>query len=96
MGQAPPAAGDLVDLENNTCSAEVCHYLWRVSASSTLLTDEAALVKGARKLGFVFTARTPYSVIIEAVSDKPGHLFALYLTYFFEGSLFEIACLMEM
>ncbi|KAI4581453.1 hypothetical protein MJG53_009896 [Ovis ammon polii x Ovis aries] len=28
--------------------------------------DEAALVKGARKLGFVFTARTPYSVIIEA------------------------------
>uniref|UniRef100_A0A452UPP0 Phospholipid-transporting ATPase n=1 Tax=Ursus maritimus TaxID=29073 RepID=A0A452UPP0_URSMA len=38
--------------------------------------DEAALVKGARKLGFVFTARTPYSVIIEAVSDKPGHLFA--------------------
>uniref|UniRef100_A0A7N5JAW5 Phospholipid-transporting ATPase n=1 Tax=Ailuropoda melanoleuca TaxID=9646 RepID=A0A7N5JAW5_AILME len=32
--------------------------------------DEAALVKGARKLGFVFTARTPYSVIIEAVSDK--------------------------
>ncbi|ELW47597.1 putative phospholipid-transporting ATPase IA [Tupaia chinensis] len=29
--------------------------------------DEAALVKGAKKLGFVFTARTPYSVIIEAV-----------------------------
>uniref|UniRef100_A0A8C4MZH6 Phospholipid-transporting ATPase n=1 Tax=Equus asinus asinus TaxID=83772 RepID=A0A8C4MZH6_EQUAS len=29
--------------------------------------DEAALVKGARKLGFVFTARTPYSVIIEAL-----------------------------
>lgn len=32
-----------------------------------LLTDEAALVKGAKKLGFVFTGRTPYSVIIEAV-----------------------------
>lgn len=31
------------------------------------LTDEAALVKGAKKLGFVFTGRTPYSVIIEAV-----------------------------
>uniref|UniRef100_A0A5F4VT72 Phospholipid-transporting ATPase n=1 Tax=Callithrix jacchus TaxID=9483 RepID=A0A5F4VT72_CALJA len=29
--------------------------------------DEAALVKGAKKLGFVFTARTPFSVIIEAV-----------------------------
>lgn len=39
----------------------------------SLSTDEAALVKGARKLGFVFTARTPYSVIIEAVSDNPGH-----------------------
>uniref|UniRef100_A0A8C0LHE3 Phospholipid-transporting ATPase n=1 Tax=Canis lupus dingo TaxID=286419 RepID=A0A8C0LHE3_CANLU len=42
--------------------------------------DEAALVKGARKLGFVFTARTPYSVIIEAVSDKPGHLLMWYIT----------------
>uniref|UniRef100_A0A8D0S9R3 Phospholipid-transporting ATPase n=1 Tax=Sus scrofa TaxID=9823 RepID=A0A8D0S9R3_PIG len=31
--------------------------------------DEAALVKGAKKLGFVFTARTPYSVTIEAVSS---------------------------
>lgn len=31
------------------------------------LADEAALVKGAKKLGFVFTGRTPYSVIIEAV-----------------------------
>ncbi|EGW04628.1 putative phospholipid-transporting ATPase IB [Cricetulus griseus] len=28
--------------------------------------DEAALVKGAKRLGFVFTGRTPYSVIIEA------------------------------
>ncbi|XP_066872811.1 phospholipid-transporting ATPase IB isoform X4 [Kogia breviceps] len=32
--------------------------------------DEAALVKGARKLGFVFTARTPYSVIIEAMGQE--------------------------
>lgn len=30
--------------------------------------DEGALVKGAKGLGFVFTARTPHSVIIEAVS----------------------------
>uniref|UniRef100_A0A8D2JNY1 P-type phospholipid transporter n=1 Tax=Sciurus vulgaris TaxID=55149 RepID=A0A8D2JNY1_SCIVU len=30
--------------------------------------DEAALVKGAKKLGFVFTTRTPYSVTIEVVS----------------------------
>uniref|UniRef100_A0A8C2E6U1 Phospholipid-transporting ATPase n=1 Tax=Cyprinus carpio TaxID=7962 RepID=A0A8C2E6U1_CYPCA len=28
--------------------------------------DEGALVKGAKSLGFVFTARTPHSVIIEA------------------------------
>ncbi|XP_045149922.1 phospholipid-transporting ATPase IB [Echinops telfairi] len=32
--------------------------------------DEAALVKGAKKLGFVFTARTPYSVIIEAMGQE--------------------------
>lgn len=31
--------------------------------------DEGALVKGAKGLGFVFTARTPDSVIIEAVSS---------------------------
>ncbi|XP_023612464.1 phospholipid-transporting ATPase IB isoform X2 [Myotis lucifugus] len=32
--------------------------------------DEAALVKGAKKLGFVFTGRTPYSVIIEAMGQE--------------------------
>uniref|UniRef100_A0AAQ4PXC8 Phospholipid-transporting ATPase n=1 Tax=Gasterosteus aculeatus aculeatus TaxID=481459 RepID=A0AAQ4PXC8_GASAC len=32
--------------------------------------DEGALVKGAKGLGFVFTARTPHSVIIEAVSKE--------------------------
>lgn len=32
--------------------------------------DEGALVKGAKGLGFVFTARTPDSVIIEAVSAQ--------------------------
>ncbi|XP_006832100.1 PREDICTED: probable phospholipid-transporting ATPase IB-like [Chrysochloris asiatica] len=31
--------------------------------------DEAALVKGAKKLGFVFTARTPYSVTIRAMKE---------------------------
>ncbi|EPY87070.1 hypothetical protein CB1_000273001, partial [Camelus ferus] len=39
--------------------------------------DEAALVKGARKLGFVFTARTPYSVIIDAVSGSAGRHLSL-------------------
>ncbi|XP_073899862.1 phospholipid-transporting ATPase IB-like isoform X2 [Castor canadensis] len=32
--------------------------------------DEAALVKGAKNLGFVFTARTPYSVTIEVMGEK--------------------------
>uniref|UniRef100_A0A8C3XA63 Phospholipid-transporting ATPase n=1 Tax=Catagonus wagneri TaxID=51154 RepID=A0A8C3XA63_9CETA len=32
--------------------------------------DEAALVKGAKKLGFVFTVRTPYSVTIEAMGEE--------------------------
>uniref|UniRef100_A0AC11CPE5 Uncharacterized protein n=1 Tax=Ovis aries TaxID=9940 RepID=A0AC11CPE5_SHEEP len=32
--------------------------------------DEAALVKGAKKLGFVFTARMPNSVTIEAMGEE--------------------------
>ncbi|XP_036687162.1 phospholipid-transporting ATPase IB-like isoform X2 [Balaenoptera musculus] len=32
--------------------------------------DEAALVKGASKHGFVFTTRTPYSVTIEAMGEE--------------------------
>uniref|UniRef100_A0A663FIW1 Phospholipid-transporting ATPase n=1 Tax=Aquila chrysaetos chrysaetos TaxID=223781 RepID=A0A663FIW1_AQUCH len=32
--------------------------------------DEGALVKGAKKLGYVFTGRTPRSVIIDAVSSR--------------------------
>lgn len=34
-----------------------------------VLADEGALVKGAKKLGYVFTGRTPHSVIIDAVGD---------------------------
>ncbi|KAF0873170.1 AT8A2 ATPase, partial [Crocuta crocuta] len=41
------------------------HIIYQASSP-----DEAALVKGARKLGFVFTARTPYSVIIEAMGEE--------------------------
>ena len=33
-----------------------------------LISDEGALVKGAKQLGFVFTTRTPQYVIIKAVS----------------------------
>uniref|UniRef100_A0A8C2SNW5 Phospholipid-transporting ATPase n=1 Tax=Coturnix japonica TaxID=93934 RepID=A0A8C2SNW5_COTJA len=32
--------------------------------------DEGALVKGAKKLGYVFTARTPHSVIIDALGKE--------------------------
>uniref|UniRef100_A0A8B9KGY4 Phospholipid-transporting ATPase n=1 Tax=Astyanax mexicanus TaxID=7994 RepID=A0A8B9KGY4_ASTMX len=42
-----------------------CFYQIIYQASSP---DEGALVKGAKSLGFVFTARTPHSVIIEAVT----------------------------
>ncbi|NXK47435.1 AT8A2 ATPase, partial [Chauna torquata] len=32
--------------------------------------DEGALVKGAKKLGYVFTGRTPHSVIIDALGEE--------------------------
>uniref|UniRef100_A0A8C4JQD3 Phospholipid-transporting ATPase n=1 Tax=Dromaius novaehollandiae TaxID=8790 RepID=A0A8C4JQD3_DRONO len=32
--------------------------------------DEGALVKGAKRLGYVFTGRTPHSVIVDAVSSR--------------------------
>lgn len=35
-----------------------------------MFTDEGALVKGAKKLGFSFNVRTPTSVIINAVSGN--------------------------
>lgn len=37
---------------------------------SLRFTDEGALVKGAKKLGFSFNVRTPTSVIINAVNDR--------------------------
>lgn len=36
-----------------------------------LLTDEGALVRAARKLGFIFSGRTPDSVIVTSVSVIP-------------------------
>uniref|UniRef100_A0A8C9F4T8 ATPase phospholipid transporting 8A2 n=1 Tax=Pavo cristatus TaxID=9049 RepID=A0A8C9F4T8_PAVCR len=39
-------------------------------SSLILLTDEGALVKGAKKLGYVFTGRTPHSVIIDALGKE--------------------------
>ena len=38
----------------------------------SVFSDEGALVKGAKKLGFSFNVRTPTSVIINAVRKAPG------------------------
>uniref|UniRef100_A0A8C9Q6N6 Phospholipid-transporting ATPase n=1 Tax=Spermophilus dauricus TaxID=99837 RepID=A0A8C9Q6N6_SPEDA len=50
----------------------VCHTVIPERCGNDILyhassPDEAALVKGAKNLGFVFTTRTPYSVTIEVV-----------------------------
>ncbi|XP_048657197.1 phospholipid-transporting ATPase IB [Marmota marmota marmota] len=52
----------------------VCHTVIPERCGNDVLyrassPDEAALVKGAKKLGFVFTTRTPYSVTIEVMTE---------------------------
>lgn len=63
-------------------SPQICEFLTMMAVCHTVVPeregdqiiyqasspDEGALVKGAKGLGFIFTARTPHSVIIEAVS----------------------------
>uniref|UniRef100_A0A8D3DBW0 Phospholipid-transporting ATPase n=1 Tax=Scophthalmus maximus TaxID=52904 RepID=A0A8D3DBW0_SCOMX len=67
---------------NHPTSPQICEFLTMMAVCHTVVPerednqliyqasspDEGALVKGAKGLGFVFTARTPDSVIIEAVS----------------------------
>ncbi|XP_007495297.2 phospholipid-transporting ATPase IB isoform X1 [Monodelphis domestica] len=53
----------------------VCHTVVPENDGNTInyqasSPDEGALVKGAKKLGFVFTARTPDSVIIDAMGQE--------------------------
>ncbi|XP_072467859.1 phospholipid-transporting ATPase IB isoform X7 [Notamacropus eugenii] len=53
----------------------VCHTVVPENDGKTInyqasSPDEGALVKGAKKLGFVFTVRTPDSVIIEALGQE--------------------------
>ncbi|XP_040835824.1 phospholipid-transporting ATPase IB-like [Ochotona curzoniae] len=53
----------------------VCHTVFPESDGDNIIyqassPDEAALVKGAKHLGYVFTARTPYSVTIDAMGQK--------------------------
>ncbi|XP_077014989.1 phospholipid-transporting ATPase IB-like isoform X3 [Tamandua tetradactyla] len=53
----------------------VCHTVFPEKSGNDIIyqassPDEAALVKGAKKLGFVFTRRTPCSVTIEAMGEE--------------------------
>ncbi|XP_041923518.1 phospholipid-transporting ATPase IB isoform X2 [Alosa sapidissima] len=66
--------------KNHPTSPQICEFLTMMAVCHTVVPeregnqiiyqasspDEGALVKGAKGLGFVFTARTPDSVIIEA------------------------------
>ncbi|XP_042541439.1 phospholipid-transporting ATPase IB-like [Dipodomys spectabilis] len=53
----------------------VCHTVIPEKEGNNIIyqassPDEAALVKGAKNLGFVFTTRTPYSVTIETMGES--------------------------
>uniref|UniRef100_A0A7N8YDV1 Phospholipid-transporting ATPase n=1 Tax=Mastacembelus armatus TaxID=205130 RepID=A0A7N8YDV1_9TELE len=66
--------------KNHPTSPQICEFLTMLAVCHTVVPerdgnqiiyqasspDEGALVKGAKGLGFVFSARTPHSVIIEA------------------------------
>ncbi|XP_034718625.1 phospholipid-transporting ATPase IB isoform X1 [Etheostoma cragini] len=68
------------NIETHHTSPQICEFLTMMAVCHTVVPereedqliyqasspDEGALVKGAKGLGFVFTARTPHSVIIEA------------------------------
>uniref|UniRef100_A0A8D0A4R4 Phospholipid-transporting ATPase n=1 Tax=Sander lucioperca TaxID=283035 RepID=A0A8D0A4R4_SANLU len=68
-------------------SPQICEFLTMMAVCHTVVPereedqliyqasspDEGALVKGAKGLGFVFTARTPHSVIIEAVKKEMSY-----------------------
>uniref|UniRef100_A0A8C1STR4 Phospholipid-transporting ATPase n=1 Tax=Cyprinus carpio TaxID=7962 RepID=A0A8C1STR4_CYPCA len=70
--------------KNHPTSPQICEFLTMMAVCHTVVPeregnqiifqasspDEGALVKGAKSLGFVFTARTPHSVIIEAVTSQ--------------------------
>uniref|UniRef100_A0A4W4HEV1 Phospholipid-transporting ATPase n=1 Tax=Electrophorus electricus TaxID=8005 RepID=A0A4W4HEV1_ELEEL len=70
--------------KNHPTSPQICEFLTMMAVCHTVVPerdvnqiiyqasspDEGALVKGAKNLGFVFTARTPHSVIIEARGEE--------------------------
>uniref|UniRef100_A0A8C5GLD3 Phospholipid-transporting ATPase n=1 Tax=Gouania willdenowi TaxID=441366 RepID=A0A8C5GLD3_GOUWI len=69
--------------KDHPTSPQICEFLTMMAVCHTVVPerednqiiyqasspDEGALVKGAKGLGFVFSARTPHSVIIEAVTE---------------------------
>uniref|UniRef100_A0AAQ4PXE5 Phospholipid-transporting ATPase n=1 Tax=Gasterosteus aculeatus aculeatus TaxID=481459 RepID=A0AAQ4PXE5_GASAC len=71
----------VLNIESHPTSPQICEFLTMMAVCHTVVPerednqiiyqasspDEGALVKGAKGLGFVFTARTPHSVIIEAM-----------------------------
>uniref|UniRef100_A0A8B9KFC7 Phospholipid-transporting ATPase n=1 Tax=Astyanax mexicanus TaxID=7994 RepID=A0A8B9KFC7_ASTMX len=73
--------------KNHPTSPQICEFLTMMAVCHTVVPereedqiiyqasspDEGALVKGAKSLGFVFTARTPHSVIIEALGKEMSY-----------------------
>ncbi|RXN34669.1 phospholipid-transporting ATPase IB-like isoform X9 [Labeo rohita] len=73
--------------KNHPTSPQICEFLTMMAVCHTVVPeregnqiiyqasspDEGALVKGAKSLGFVFTARTPHSVIIEARGKEQSY-----------------------
>ncbi|XP_013770647.1 phospholipid-transporting ATPase IB [Pundamilia nyererei] len=73
--------------KDHPTSPQICEFLTMMAVCHTVVPereddqiiyqasspDEGALVKGAKGLGFVFTARTPDSVIIEAMGEEKSY-----------------------
>uniref|UniRef100_A0A3Q4N9J5 Phospholipid-transporting ATPase n=1 Tax=Neolamprologus brichardi TaxID=32507 RepID=A0A3Q4N9J5_NEOBR len=73
--------------KDHPTSPQICEFLTMMAVCHTVVPereddqiiyqasspDEGALVKGAKGLGFVFTARTPDSVIIDAMGEEKSY-----------------------
>ena len=86
-----------------SCLVYISDSLTRTSFLINLfcLSDEAALVKGACNLGYVFSSRTPDAVTIDVVSHSfhgilryIGALSCVYSNVLQRGTTFVIYCLL--
>uniref|UniRef100_A0A8C9VRX0 Phospholipid-transporting ATPase n=1 Tax=Scleropages formosus TaxID=113540 RepID=A0A8C9VRX0_SCLFO len=73
--------------KNHPTSPQICEFLTMMAVCHTVVPernedqivyqasspDEGALVKGAKSLGFIFTARTPHSVIIDTRGKEQSY-----------------------